>query len=72
VSLLLRRDSFEHYRCDRNLTLGINLGSMAKILKCAGNDDVLTLKTEDEGDTFINTLTLMFESPSKAPFSYVV
>jgi proliferating cell nuclear antigen len=68
VSLLLRSDGFEHYRCDRNLTLGINLGSMAKILKCAGNDDVLTLKAEDEGDT----LTFMFESPSTAPFIYVV
>jgi proliferating cell nuclear antigen len=61
VSLLLRSDGFEHFRCDRQLTLGLNLASMAKIMKCAGNDDVLTLKAEDEGDT----LTFMFESPSK-------
>jgi proliferating cell nuclear antigen len=32
---------------------------MAKILKCAGADDVITLKAEDDGDA----LTLMFESP---------
>lgn len=44
VSMLLRNDGFEHYRCDRNLSLGINLASMAKILKCAGNDDIVTLK----------------------------
>jgi len=59
VSMLLRSDGFEHFRCDRNLSLGINMSSMAKILKCAGNDDTLTLKAEDSGDN----VTFMFESP---------
>jgi proliferating cell nuclear antigen len=77
VSLLLRSDGFEHYRCDRNLSLGMNLNSMSKILKCAGNDDNLVLKVifffrgldkvlngtvqADEGS---DTLTFVFESPS--------
>eukprot|EP01116_Phalansterium_solitarium_P025069 TRINITY_DN9408_c0_g2_i1.p1 TRINITY_DN9408_c0_g2~~TRINITY_DN9408_c0_g2_i1.p1 ORF type:complete len:263 (+),score=77.92 TRINITY_DN9408_c0_g2_i1:97-885(+) len=65
VSLLLRADGFEHYRCDRNLSLGINLGSMAKILKCASNDDIVTLKAEDSGDT----LTFMFETPKQDKIS---
>jgi len=65
VSLLLRADGFEHYRCDRSLSLGINLGAMAKILKCASNDDIITLKAEDKGDA----VTLMFESPKQDKIS---
>jgi len=34
---------------------------MGKILKCAGNDDTITLKADDEGDT----ATFVFESESK-------
>jgi proliferating cell nuclear antigen len=26
VALMLKSDGFENYRCDRNLSLGINLG----------------------------------------------
>jgi proliferating cell nuclear antigen len=61
VSLLMRSDGFEHYRCDRSLSLGLNFTSVTKVLKCAGNDDVITLKAEDQGDS----LTLMFESPNQ-------
>ena len=60
VALLLRHDGFTNYRCDRNIALGINLGSMSKILKCAGNDDSVTIKAEDEGDK----VTFIFQSPS--------
>ncbi len=35
--------------------------SMSKILKCAGNDDAITVKAGDNADT----VTFMFESPSK-------
>ncbi|KAF6205951.1 hypothetical protein GE061_020127 [Apolygus lucorum] len=47
VSLNLRSDGFDKYRCDRNLSMGINLGSMFKIMKCAANDDILTIKAQD-------------------------
>jgi len=57
VSLLLREDGFSSFRADRNLALGINLASMAKILKCAQNDDTLTLKADDNA----NTVTFMFD-----------
>jgi len=59
VNMLLRSDGFEHFRCDKTLTLGINLNSFAKILKCSGNDDIVTLKAEDATDA----ITFMFESP---------
>ena len=61
VALLLRSEGFEHYRCDRNMSMGMNLNNMAKMLKCAGNDDIITLKADDGSDT----VTFMFESPSK-------
>lgn len=38
--------------------------SMSKILKCAGNDDAITVKAGDNADT----ITFMFESPSKLYF----
>lgn len=60
VSLMLRSDGFDTYRCDRNLSMGINLTSMSKILRCAGNDDAITVKAGDNADT----VTLMFESPN--------
>jgi len=62
VALLLRADGFESYRCDRNLTLGLNLENVSKALKAASNDDAVTLRvTEDEGDT----VTFIFESKNK-------
>ena len=50
VALLLRADGFDHFRCDRNLSLGINLTSMGKVLKCCNNDDIVTLKSDDSAD----------------------
>jgi len=65
VSLLLKSGGFDHFRCDKNLSLGINLVSMSKILKCANNDDILTIKTEDKPDT----ITFIFESPNQDKIS---
>jgi proliferating cell nuclear antigen len=39
---------------------------MAKILKCAGNDDIITLKAEDSGDN----VAFMFESPKQTRISH--
>jgi hypothetical protein len=38
----------------------MSLANLAKVLKCAGSDDIVTLKANDDGDT----VTFMFESPS--------
>jgi len=61
VALLLRADGFDHYRCDRNISLGINLSSMGKVLKCCNNDDILTLKSDDQADS----MTFMFENTNQ-------
>merc|ERR1711935_490685 len=65
VALLLRSDGFEHYRCDRNMTMGMNLSNMSKMLKCAGNDDIITMKADGTGDV----VTFMFESPDQDKIS---
>ena len=82
VSVNLRADGFDKFRCDRNLSMGMNLGSMSKILRsglllalmvppntsftptaprCAANDDIITVKAQDQADT----VTFMFESPNQ-------
>lgn len=60
VAVSIQSGGFDHFRCDRPLSLGFNSANLYKILKCAGNDDMLTLKAEDEGDS----LTVMFEGTS--------
>ncbi len=41
--------------------MGMNLTSMAKILRCAANDDIITVKAQDQADT----VTFVFESPNQ-------
>ncbi|PNX85517.1 proliferating cell nuclear antigen large form protein [Trifolium pratense] len=65
VALLLRSEGFEHYRCDHNLSMGMNINNMAKMLKFAKNDDIITIKTDDGSDT----VTFMFESPTQDKIS---
>nr|WCZ58619.1 proliferating cell nuclear antigen [Andalucia godoyi] len=61
VYLQLRNDGFEQFRADRTLSLGMNLASLGKILKCASNDDSVTISTEDDGDS----VSFKFESEDK-------
>lgn len=58
VSMLLSANAFSPFRCDRNIALGINLNSLTKVLRCAQDKDVLTLKAEDAPDV----VNLVFES----------
>ena len=44
IALQLREDGFEKFRCDRNMSLGISLESMTKVLKCSSSEDVISLK----------------------------
>ncbi|CAF3817170.1 unnamed protein product [Rotaria sp. Silwood1] len=53
VSLVMRSEGFESYRCDRNMSLGINLVSMSKVLKTMGKDDSLTIRVNDDSDSII-------------------
>jgi proliferating cell nuclear antigen len=60
VCVKLLASAFDHYRCDRALSLGFNSANLTKIFKMMGRNDLVTLKAEDQGDA----LTLMFESES--------
>merc|ERR1711990_960235 len=60
VQVTLRTEGFETFRCDKNLALGVNVDTMGKLMKCAANDDAITLRSEDNGDL----LGLVFESKS--------
>ena len=59
VSLDLGLEVFmDGYRCDRNMSLGMNLASLQKILKCAGNDDEVTIRANEDSDS----LNLLFQN----------
>ena len=60
VSVLIQASGFKRYRCDRPMPLGVNLGSLTKVLKCAKDDDICTLKAADEADV----LNLIYEAKS--------
>jgi proliferating cell nuclear antigen len=58
VNLNLKAEGFGDYRADKTFPLGIKLANLNKILKCASNDDIITLECEDEP----SQLTLKFEN----------
>lgn len=61
VSLELTNDAFEEgYRCDRDMSLGMNLTSLHKILKTASGDDELLIQANEDQDS----LTLKFQNTS--------
>ncbi|KAK7694120.1 hypothetical protein QCA50_003696 [Cerrena zonata] len=59
VAVQLKEEGFENYRCDRPMPLGVNLTSLTKVLKCAKDDDVCTLKA---GGDNTDTLSLVYEA----------
>lgn len=61
VSMRLQSSAFQDFRCDRNIALGINLGSLTKVLRAAGNDDILSIKAEDAPDV----VNLTFETSNQ-------
>ena len=58
VSLSLNESGFESYRCDKPITLGINLSDLSKILKMSQNDDVITLRALEQN----SYLTILFDN----------
>lgn len=64
VAVDLKADGFATYRCDRPIPLGVNLNSLSKVLRCAKDDDICTLKASDDADI----LNLKYEGKSKTIF----
>ena len=68
VAVKLLANGFKRYRCDRPMPLGVNLTSLTKVLKCAKDDDICTLKAADEADL----LNLFYKANSECHFSLLV
>ncbi|OAF69329.1 hypothetical protein A3Q56_02942 [Intoshia linei] len=60
VSFNMSSNGFDTYRCDREMCMGVTIASMAKILKCASNDDKIKLQREENS----NILKFTFENAS--------
>lgn len=61
VSLKMKEEGFEEYRCDKNTILGLNLVDFGKVLKLAKPNDIMTIISQE--DTAY--LTIKFENQSK-------
>lgn len=61
VSVMLRSDGFDRFRCDNSFCMGVNMSTMTKILRCSAASDIITLKAREDGDV----LTFMFESENQ-------
>ena len=59
VAMNLKAEGFDHYRCDRDMSIGMNMASLSKILKCANNDDIITLKAEDVSAPYCVRLVIL-------------
>eukprot|EP00933_Yihiella_yeosuensis_P045429 TRINITY_DN407_c0_g3_i1.p1 TRINITY_DN407_c0_g3~~TRINITY_DN407_c0_g3_i1.p1 ORF type:complete len:259 (-),score=79.66 TRINITY_DN407_c0_g3_i1:240-1016(-) len=50
VSLLLRESAFSEFKCDRPVSLGMNIDSLTKILKMTGQNDSLKIQHQNDAD----------------------
>jgi len=51
VSLLLRESAFADFKCERPMSLGMNVDSLAKIMKMCGPSDSLRIKWQSGADS---------------------
>lgn len=65
VSLSLNESGFSEYRCDKNITLGLSLVELSKLLKMASSDDTVKLKSDSEN----SFLTIEFENAKSSKTS---
>ena len=64
VSLMtvnMRADGFDKFRCERTISMRVDLTEMSKILRNATNRDIITMKVEYQAEK----VTFTFESPNK-------
>ena len=65
VSLYLKSDGFDPYRCDRNISLGLSSSNLSKILKCSSNDDSVTIRASETSDN----VSFVFENSNSEKVS---
>ena len=53
VYMKLRRESFEEFRCDGPLALGLNMGCVFKLVKTCGPHDTITFHMDSPSSNFL-------------------
>ena len=49
VQLKLDASGFETYRHERDLTIGLSIQNLSKVMRLVSNNDSITLRCNDEG-----------------------
>lgn len=60
VSLSLKSEGFAEFECSEDITLGLNLNHLSKIMKCSGSKDSLAIHANDT-----ETVKFSFENESQ-------
>ncbi|AEA39093.1 proliferating cell nuclear antigen (nucleomorph) [Cryptomonas paramecium] len=60
VCLSLKAEGFDYFHCEKPITLGVKLSSLYTMLKCASNDDSVTISCKNPK----KVLSFLFESRS--------
>ena len=60
VSAIIKAEGFTAFSCSKQITIGVNLEHMIKVMKLAEEDDNMTLKADESGDK----LYMSFENAS--------
>ncbi|KAG8894134.1 proliferating cell nuclear antigen [Tulasnella sp. 403] len=50
VAVNLKEEAFMKYRCDRPMPLGIHFASFSKVVRCAKDDDTISLRAQEDTD----------------------
>jgi len=66
VSMLLRAEGFEPWRCDDSCQLGVHLDHLMKLLKCMHAKDSVELNYKENGED----LDFIFKSPNEERVSH--
>jgi len=59
VSVSLEAEGFDKFNCERAVSLGVDMESMSKVMRCAAKDDIITLSA---ASTSPDTLKFTFEA----------
>ena len=59
VSVSLEAEGFDKFKCERAVSLGVDMDSMSKVMRCAAKDDIITLSAASASP---DTLKFTFEA----------
>ena len=67
VSVNLSSDGFDRYKCDRAVTLGMDMDSLSKVIRCSSNNDIITMSSDGANP---DTVKFTFEAKDQVPDVY--